>query len=152
MSNNPLITKFEKLVKDLNTIIFGDDDQDVILDDIVKPTISKWLKSIVTDLNDVIDIAAAAGAGANGWTAQLIVDASGKTQQEINDATIKKVASIADLIAIQNPKDGQVVFVESYNPVNYALPVPYFAKGGGLFKFDASLISCCVFPLASTIS
>lgn len=87
MSNNPLITKFEKLVKDLNTIIFGDDDQDVILDDAVKPTISKWLKSIVTDLNDVIDIAAAAGAGANGWTAQLIVDESGKTQQEINDLT-----------------------------------------------------------------
>lgn len=84
MSNNPLITKFEKLVKDLNTIIYGDDDQDVILDDIVKPTISKWLRSIVTDLNDVINIAAAAGAGANGWTAQLIVDASGKTQQEIN--------------------------------------------------------------------
>ena len=85
MSNNPLITKFEKLVKDLNTIIFGDDDQDVILDDIVKPTISKWLRSIVTDLNDAINIAAAAGAGANGWTAQLIVDASGKTQQEINN-------------------------------------------------------------------
>ena len=85
MSNSPLITKFEKLVKDLNTIIFGDDDQDVVLDDVVKPTISKWLKSIVTDLNDVIDIAAAAGAGSNGWTAQLIVDASGKTQQEIND-------------------------------------------------------------------
>lgn len=84
MSNNPLITKFEKLVKDLNTIIFGDDDQDVILDDIVKPTISKWLRSIVTDLNDAIDIASAAGAGANGWTAQLIVDGD-KTQKQIND-------------------------------------------------------------------
>ena len=85
MSNEPLITKFEKLVKDLNTIIFGDDDQDVTLDGIVKPTISKWQKSSSTDLNNAIDIAAAAGAGANGWTAQLIVDASGKTQQEIND-------------------------------------------------------------------
>lgn len=85
MSNNPLITKFEKLVKDLNTVIFGDDDQDVILDGITKPTISKWLRSTVTDLNGAIDIATAAGAGKNGWTAQLIVDASGKTQQEIND-------------------------------------------------------------------
>lgn len=87
MSNDPLITKFEKLVKDLNTIIFGDDDQDVISDGIAKPTISKWLRSSVTDLNDAINIAAAAGAGGNGWTAQLVVDASGKTQQEINDLT-----------------------------------------------------------------
>ena len=85
MSNSPLITKFEKLVKDLNTIIFGDDDQDVILDDIVKPTISKWLRSTVTNLNDAIDIASAAGAGSNGWTAQLIADAGGSTQQDIND-------------------------------------------------------------------
>ena len=84
MSNNPSITKFEKLVKDLNTIIFGDDDQDVILDGIVKPTISKWLRSIVTDLNDAINIAAAAGAGANGWTAQLIVDGD-KNQKQINN-------------------------------------------------------------------
>lgn len=110
MSNNPLITKFEKLVKDLNTIIFGDDDQDVILDDIVKPTISKWQKSIVTDLNDVIDIAAAAGAGANGWTAQLIVDASGKTQQEINDLLPTYADKSNSLqAAINNSADGDTV-------------------------------------------
>ena len=138
MSNSPLIAKFEKLVKDLNTIIFGDDDQDVILDDIVKPTISKWLRSIVTDLNDAIDIAAAAGAGANGWTAQLIVDASGLNQQNINDSRIKTVNSIAELLAIQNPKNGDVVNVLSYNAVNYDLAIPYFAKGGGLFKYDSS--------------
>lgn len=95
MSNNPLLTKFEKLVKDLNTIIFGDDDQDVILDDIVKPTISKWLRSIVTDLNDAINIAAAAGSGANGWTAQLIVDGD-KTQKQINDELKDKTKSFLD--------------------------------------------------------
>jgi hypothetical protein len=30
-----------------------------------------------------------AGAGANGWTANLVKDASGKTQQQINDVSIK---------------------------------------------------------------
>ena len=109
MSNNPLITKFEKLVKDLNTIIFGDDDQDVISDDIVKPTISKWLKSIVTDLNDIIDIAAAAGAGANGWTAQLIVDASGETQQKINDG----ITSLDELRLINPKMKGRRVYLNS---------------------------------------
>lgn len=39
----------------------------------------------IINLQNAIDIAAAAGAGKNGWTAQLIVDASGKNQQEIND-------------------------------------------------------------------
>lgn len=124
MSNNPLITKFEKLVKDLNTIIFGDDDQDVILDDIVKPTISKWLRSIVTDLNDAIDIAAAAGAGANGWTTQLIVDASGLTQRKINDG----LESIAEMLAIANPVNGMTIKVKSFNS-------DLMLKGGGKFTF-----------------
>ena len=113
MSNNPLITKFEKLVKDLNTIIFGDDDQDVILDDIVKPTISKWLRSIVTDLNDAIDIAVAAGAGANGWTAQLIVDESGETQQEINNK------NKSDILIMQD----SALILDSYQPAYSNAPL-----------------------------
>lgn len=136
MSNNPSITKFEKLVKDLNTIIFGDDDQDVILDDIVKPTISKWLRSIVKDLNDVIDIAAAAGAGANGWTAQLVVDESGKTQQEINNNQAilnSSLESIAAMIAIANPKNGMRVYVKSYHAG--------LRKGGGYFVYDSTKAS-----------
>ena len=90
MSNNPLITKFEKLVKDLNTIIFGDDDQDVILDDIVKPTISKWMRSIVTALNDAIEIAAAsARLGFNNLRRSgLIKVMQGVTSlQEVNRVT-----------------------------------------------------------------
>lgn len=137
MSNNPLITKFEKLVKDLNTIVFGDDDQDVILDDIVKPTISKWLKSIVTDLNDVIDIAAAAGAGANGWTAQLIVDASGKTQQEINNG----LESIATMIAIENPRNGSRAYVKAYRS-GWAVEAIYHGpRGGGEFVYNSAKAS-----------
>lgn len=39
----------------------------------------------LTELQDAINTAAAAGAGANGWTALLVVDESGLTQQQIND-------------------------------------------------------------------
>lgn len=55
---------------------------------IVTPRYGAPFKSIpmtVAELQAAIEIAAAAGAGENGWTAQLIVDASGKTQQEINN-------------------------------------------------------------------
>ncbi|MDC4870800.1 hypothetical protein NQ994_08065, partial [Acinetobacter baumannii] len=39
----------------------------------------------IDDLQSAIDIAAAAGAGANGWTDQLIVTSDGKTQKQWND-------------------------------------------------------------------
>ena len=41
----------------------------------------------IANLQSAINIAAAAGAGANGWTALVVQDASGKNQQQINDAT-----------------------------------------------------------------
>lgn len=45
------------------------------------------------------------------------------------------VESIADLIAINNPKDGQVVSIKGYyKPSNLALAKPY--KGGGFFVFN----------------
>ena len=47
--------------------------------------------------------------------ASVILDDSGQNQQQINDKTITTVKSIADLIAIPNPKNGQVVYVKSYH-------------------------------------
>ena len=47
------------------------------------------LDAKLDNLDDAINTAAAAGAGANGWTATLVKDASGKTQQQINDVSIK---------------------------------------------------------------
>lgn len=43
----------------------------------------------ITRLENTIATTAAAGAGENGWTADLVLDASGKTQQQINDVTLK---------------------------------------------------------------
>ena len=39
----------------------------------------------IDELQDAIDVAVAAGVGASGWLANLVLDASGKTQQDINN-------------------------------------------------------------------
>ena len=71
-----------------------------------------------------------------GWvninSASQIVDASGKSQQEVNDG----INSITDLLAIQNPKNGTRMFVKSYNAPNYALENPF--AGGGTFIYNES--------------
>lgn len=59
----------------------------------------------ISDLQAAIDIAAAAGAGANGWTADLIVDGA-ETQKQINDR-VKKALILpesfgGDIIAAAN--------------------------------------------------
>ena len=46
--------------------------------------------------------------------ASAILDDSGLNQQQINDKSVTTVDSIADLITIQNPRNGQVVFAKSY--------------------------------------
>ena len=46
----------------------------------------KSLPMISAEFQAAIEAAAAAGAGANGWTATLVQDSSGKTQQQINDS------------------------------------------------------------------
>lgn len=66
----------------------------------------------IKELQDAIDIAAAAGAGANGWTASLVVDGD-ETQHQINSSLIRTVKNTNDLLLIQNPKNKQIIYVES---------------------------------------
>ena len=69
--------------------------------------------------------------------ASVILDDSGLTQQQINDKAVTTVDSIAELIAIPNPRNGQVVFVKGYHlATNFALAKPY--KGGGDFEYRAN--------------
>lgn len=51
-------------------------------------------------LDDAINAAAAAGAGANGWVSALVKDTTGETQQQINDASIYTVGSVAKMLAL----------------------------------------------------
>lgn len=89
------------------------------------------------NLQDAINTALAAGAGAAGWTASLIVDGD-KNQHQINRETARSVETIADLLLINNPFDGQVVNVKGYHaPTNLALAKPY--QGGGQRIYKSSL-------------
>lgn len=76
----------------------------------------------------------------DGVPALAVFDANGENQQQINDKTIKFVGSVADLVAIENPKNGQVVFVKSYIEwigVGYLGEATPYA-GGGKFTYKAS--------------
>lgn len=74
----------------------------------------------------------AAGAGITGWDASLVVYDK-VTQKQINDG----FDSIAQLLAVKNPRNGMRVCVKSYNAPNYALNKP-FDNGGGTFVYDST--------------
>ena len=80
----------------------------------------------LTELQDAINTAAAAGAGANGWTDTLIAVSENVNQRQINDG----LESIAQLLSIKNPRNGQRVYVKSYHVG--------LGKGGGTFVYDSS--------------
>lgn len=72
-----------------------------------------------------------------GWDASFVVDGN-ENQHEINRKTIRSVNTIADLMSLQNPRNGQVVNVKGYyEATNFALAQPY--KGGDLFHYVSSL-------------
>ena len=62
---------------------FSDNLQDTL--DNISGAMNDAIKPALQSLDDAINTAAAAGAGANGWIATLVKDASGKNQQQIND-------------------------------------------------------------------
>ena len=69
---------------------------------------------------------AAAGAGANGWTSDLVAYKAG-TQTLFNN-NVEGLESIADLLGLK-PRDKQRVYVKSYHAG--------LKKGGGWFYFDS---------------
>ena len=70
----------------------------------------------------------AAGAGANGWDANLVAYGE-TTQKQINDG----LDSVAAMLAIKNPSNGMRVYVKSYHAG--------LNKGGGAFVYDNSKAS-----------
>ena len=68
---------------------FSDNLQDTL--DNISGAMDEALKPMLQNLDDAINTAAAAGAGANGWTTDLVVE-NGLTQKQINAAQKSKNA------------------------------------------------------------
>ncbi|WP_228147331.1 hypothetical protein [Acinetobacter nosocomialis] len=66
----------------------------------------------IDDLQEAINIALAGGAGAAGWTTDLVADGS-ETQKIINDKTTQNVPHIESLKALIVRKNGQRVLVNN---------------------------------------
>ena len=100
---------------------FSDNLQDTL--DNISGAMDDALKPILQNLDEAINTAAAAGAGANGWTDTLIAVSENVNQRQINDG----LESIAQLAGIKNPRNGQNVYVKSY--------YGGYSIGGGRFYF-----------------
>ncbi|WP_153603878.1 MULTISPECIES: hypothetical protein [Acinetobacter calcoaceticus/baumannii complex] len=66
----------------------------------------------IDDLQEAINIALAGGAGAAGWTTDLVADGS-ETQKLINDKTTQNVPNVESLKALIVRKNGQRVLVNN---------------------------------------
>lgn len=66
-----------------------------------------------------------------GWDASFVVDASGLTQQEINNGFL-----LSEMLDIPKKVDGSMVYLKSRLPPNYTLKKPF--SGGGRFIYDSS--------------
>ena len=69
-----------------------------------------------------------AGAGANGWTATLVKDASGMTQQQVNDKTAIFYNTVADMVADTKLKAGKAVITHGYYAPNDGGGARYLIK------------------------
>ena len=104
-------------------------EADIYFDGLYRVVVQSWRGEQLYDKDNV--------GGLAQIKASFVVDASGKTQQEINNG----LASIAELLAIQNPFQGMRIYVKSYHG-GWAVEAVYRGPiGGGEFVFDSSKAS-----------
>lgn len=114
-----IMDRNDVLINDVSKIgsWFSDNLQDTL--DNISSAMDDALKPMLQNLDDAINAAAAAAAGANGWDANLVAYGE-TTQKQINDG----LESVAQLANIQNPRNGMRVYVKdslrngefAYNP------------------------------------
>lgn len=94
-------TTIDEVIAQLNKIA---EDGQITIDEALETInfLEQKIDEKTNAFNDAIEAAAAAGAGANGWTATLVADASGQNQQLINNLSLLGVASI-DALRLTTP-------------------------------------------------
>lgn len=105
---------------------FSDNLQDTL--DNISGAMDNALKPILQNLDDAINTAAAAAAGANGWTDLLITTESGKTQRQVNDKTAIFYNTVADMVADTKLKAGKAVITHGYYSANDGGGARYLIK------------------------
>lgn len=70
-----------------------------------------------------------------GWDASFVVDGD-ENQHQINNTMIRTVVTITDLIAINNPKDGQTVFVKDQQGGDFVYKSALADQNDGVIVFN----------------
>lgn len=96
-----ILKKLLALMDDLSTLEASEvlSRIDEILNSSVADFDEKQLEAF-KELKVATEMALAAGAGEAGWTAGLVADLSGKTQQDLNKGSIYTVGSVAEMLAL----------------------------------------------------
>ncbi|RFC81274.1 hypothetical protein C9E89_022750, partial [Acinetobacter sichuanensis] len=102
------------------------------------PLISKEADVKVSELSSAIDTALAGGAGAAGWTANLI-EYKGSTQnkfnedqEKINNETIQYALNISELRQLKPRKNGSIAMTLGYSETGI---------GAGVYLFDKNIVN-----------
>lgn len=117
MSTSEKVTKFDNLIRSLNKIMFGSENEDVTLDGISKPTWSKWLKlksSVIDSKADKSYVDAALGSFQMGSSkfyptlAQANADIANIMPKVQSD-------SVRDPVTVGESDNGGIWYKENYN-------------------------------------
>jgi len=124
-------TTIDEVIAQLNKIA---EDGQITIDEALETInfLQQKIDEKTNAFNDAIEAAAAAGAGANGWNSLLVQDGS-ENQKEINDKSKQYVDTLADLLALNVRKNGQLAEVS-----RFATDRQF---GGGTFKFNQSRVA-----------
>lgn len=93
-----------------------------------RDNVQNLLDAKLNDMGNAIDSVAAVKAQENGWTALLVADESGMTQQQVNDKIALFYNTVADMVADTKLKAGKAVITHGYYTPNDGGGARYLIK------------------------
>ena len=93
-----------------------------------RDNVQNLLDAKLNDMDNAIDSVAAVKSQENGWTALLVADSSGMTQQQVNDKTALFYNTVAEMVADTKLKAGKAVITHGYYTPNDGGGARYLIK------------------------